>query len=101
MACSQGEEVVNPVEESRGVILPQQIMQKNPQRVEPRTGSPAKFAVNGLGLEGIALPCFQLVDGVSQAIVTADQPQLPRRPFLGLFLCPAIRVRFFHPELCS
>ncbi len=62
MAVGDFEEPVDALCESLGVFLPRQIVQEDAHRREAEIVSPAELAVDGLWIERVGLPHFQLVD---------------------------------------
>ena len=75
-----------------GILLPQQIVQKDPHGVHAQTLSPAQFLINFLRIESSRLPHFQFVDRGGGNEIAAHQP--------GLLLVPVVRF-LLGPVLCD
>ena len=73
------EEPVHPRQEPRRVLLPEQVVEEDPDAVEPQPLGPAQLAVDRRRVEGVRLPHLELVDRRAGDVVAADQPgMLPR-----------------------
>ena len=90
MAGGDGKEGVHALLEAFGVLLPHQVVQKDPHGVHPDGFGPAQFAVDGGGVEAFGLPHLQLVDGRRGQKVGANGPGLLRIPCVGLRLRPTL-----------
>lgn len=82
-AGANAQEGVDAVFESRGILLPQQVVQEYPQRVHAESGGQYQFVFDGSGVEGFRLPHFQLVDGIGGDVVDAHEPGLVMVPGIG------------------
>ena len=70
------EKCVDPFFESVWILLPQEIVKKDPHGVPPQSLRPAEFLVDLRRVEAVCLPHFQLVDRVFRNVVRPDKPAL-------------------------
>jgi hypothetical protein len=63
MPGRDGQELVNPLLESGGVLLPQQVMKKNSHGVHAHGFGPSELGIDLNRIEGHLLPHLELVDG--------------------------------------
>ena len=83
-----GEECVDAVLETGGVLLPEKVVEKDAHGVEADGLGPAEFEINALGIERVGLPHFELVDGGGGDEVAANEPRLLSVPIVGALLGP-------------
>jgi len=88
MMVSDTKEVVNSFGKSIRVVVPDQIVQIDPQRIEPEVLSPAQFSVDCFSVVCVCLPHFQLVNRGAWQEVTAHKPRLCAVPILCLISSP-------------
>jgi hypothetical protein len=88
MPGSDGQELVNPLLESGGVLLPQQVMKKNPHGVHAHGFGPSELGIDFNGIECHLLPHLELVDGRLGNVITSQQPWLLHIPGIRLFFRP-------------
>jgi len=70
--------------EALGILLPQQVMEKDAHGVHAHGLCPAEFALDAGGIKRLRLPHLQLVDRGGRRVVGADQPSLLLAPGRGL-----------------
>jgi hypothetical protein len=84
-----GEEGIEPLGESFGVLLPELVLQEDAHGVHPDGFSQPQLAIVDCGVEGGSLKHLELVNSVGGNVVGAYEPGLTRIPGIGLFCSPA------------
>ena len=79
----RGQELLDPLEESLRVLLPEQVMQEDPDAVEAQALGPAELAVDRGQVEGVGLPHLELVDRRARARSCSRRARDVPRPGLG------------------
>ncbi len=97
MLVARRQELVQAFEKPGRVLLPQQILQVHPQRVEAEGLRPAQLPVDGGEIKRVRLEHFQLVDGGAGQEIAADQPTVLFPPGLRPGLGPSARGGFGAP----
>ena len=87
------QELVNALLETVGVLLPEQIVQKNAHGVHAQRFGPTQFLVDLVRIKRRVLPHFQFIDGGARDVIAPDKPRLLRIPVVRLFLGPANGAR--------
>jgi len=90
VAAADSEECVDALLESGGIGLPHHVVQEDADRVEPEFLGLGHLVVDGLRIEALRLPHFELVDGRGRDVVEAHGPLLLRIPGVGTLLRPAL-----------
>src|SRR5205085_4647644 len=85
-------ELLQPVDETIRVLLPQKVVQKHSHRIHAEHLSPAKFAIDGSQIKCIGLPHLQLVNGGAGDVITSHQPGPIGIPLISLLLRPGGRT---------
>jgi hypothetical protein len=91
MFLRDAQENVEALFESLGILLPEQVVQKDAHGVQAQGLRPAELLVYALGIESIRLPRFKFVYGRGWNVVAADEP--------GLMCVPIVRS-LFSPTGC-
>ncbi|HXM94518.1 MAG TPA: hypothetical protein VOA64_09735 [Candidatus Dormibacteraeota bacterium] len=82
------QETVNALLKTGGILLPEQVVEKDAHGVHAQRFGPSQFVIDLGGIEGGLLPHLQLIDGGLRNVITSDQPGLLRMPGVGLLLGP-------------
>ncbi len=90
VVAADSEECVDALLESGGIGLPHHVVQEDADRVEPEFLGLGHLVVDGLRIEALRLPHFELVDGRGRDVVEAHGPLLLRIPGVGTLLRPAL-----------
>jgi hypothetical protein len=85
---SDRKKMFETLQETARVLVPEKIMQEDPDRVEAQPFGPAEFLVDSLRVEGLRLPHLQRVDGRPGDVVAAERPRLRVGPGPGPGLGP-------------
>jgi hypothetical protein len=72
------------------ILLPEQVVQKNPHRVHAQLLRPSELDIDALRIERVGLPHLELVDRARRNVVAAQGPGLSRIPRIGLLRSPAL-----------
>jgi hypothetical protein len=82
------EVLVHPLLKSGGILLPCQMMQKNPHAIKTDTLGITQLPGDRSAVKTIRLPHFQLINGRARNKITTPQPTLPGIPAIRLFHIP-------------
>jgi len=85
-----GQELIDALLETWGVLLPQKIVQKDAHGVHTQSFGPAQFLIDLLRIEAVSLPHLQFVNGGVRNVVCAHQPGLLLIPGVGLVFGPSL-----------
>ena len=83
IGCCQ--KLINALLESLGILMPYQIVEVDSHGIQPKIGSPAKFAIDAFQVKTLLLPHLQLVDGSTGNEVASPGPSLFLVPFICFF----------------
>ena len=83
------QEALEPAQEPARVLLPEQVVEEDPDRVEAEILGPAELLVDDEGIEGLRLPHLERVDRRPRDVVAAERPRLATGPNVGLLGRPA------------
>ena len=86
---AQLQELRETLLESRRIRRVDEIGEEDPHRIESQPLRKPQFTVDRLGIKGLGLPHFDLVDGRRGHIITPHDPALVRHPLIGPFGRPA------------
>src|SRR2546425_1102776 len=100
MPRSNRQEAVDAFLKTGGVLLPQQVVQKNAHGVHAHRFGPGEFLLDLFGIEGGLLPHLQLVDRGFGDVIASDKPRLLRVPGIGFLLRPTrcLRTRYSRAQ---
>ncbi len=93
MLRRDGQKAVDAFLKTCGILLPEQVVEKDPHRVHAHRLCPGEFGIDLGRVEGCLLPHFQLVDRRLGNVITANQPRLLRVPGVRFLLRPARGLR--------
>jgi hypothetical protein len=97
MPGGNAEHFVEPVLKTRRVLLPEQIMQKDPHGGHPGGFGPAKLLVDLCWIVGVLLEHLELVDRIRRKKVAAHRPWLPIHVRPRLLFAPSF-ARLVRPN---
>src|SRR5207248_11468536 len=83
------QELVNALLETVGVLLPEQIVQKNAHCVHAQRFGPTQFLVDFVRIKRSILPHFQFIYGGAWDVIAPYIPLLLRISTVSIFLGPA------------
>jgi hypothetical protein len=85
---SARQELVQAFEKTVPILVPEQVVQKNPDAGETQVLRPAEFPVDGRRVPSVGLPHLQLVNSAARREVAAGQPALLCLPVVSLLVGP-------------